>query len=326
MAQVALGHSLGEYTALVVAGSLSFANGARLVHARGNAMKYACAPGRGSMAALLAEAGVPFEVSRLASLLREAESATEEPVDLANLNSPYQVVISGGTRAVEWVKRRVNARGEAAENDLLTRGILRAVSLEVSGAFHSRLMSPASSTLAARLEETRFGVPCVPIVFNVHARPSVRSERFGSYLLAQLTAPVRWHASLEHVLRVRQANELVELGPSAPLTAIIRSTAKRLASQPTRDPFEEERREALRSKETTTPPEDRADIDPHAPPPPPPTRRELEEAALAEARAHEAELAAVATAWQGVCAAGVATPEDMHTLLRQQTQPRRDAV
>ena len=252
---VAMGHSLGEYTALVVADALSFADGVRLVHARGKAMKHATKPGAAGMAALLCDSrSAGLHLPSILALLAEAQEACPNcTLSVANLNSPFQIVISGHTEAIEYVKARVNkgappaattrgSRSNAAESNSadaspsaasssLTRGILKCVSLDVSGPFHSPLMSPASAALQTALASVHFRTPTVPILFNVHSHPSLKSERFGEYLLAGLTQPVQWHPSICHAMLQLHTRDFLELGPSTPLASMLRSTASRLAQQ-----------------------------------------------------------------------------------------------
>lgn len=264
LASVSLGHSLGEYTSLVVSGSLTFADAIRLVHMRGKAMARACPQGRGGMVAIIAEPGVTLHLPSIRELCRQAEEATEQVVDMANLNSPYQIVLSGGVNAIDHIKQRIKKRSSpsrgsppsssssssssassscspssssSSSSSDLTRGILRSVPLQVSGPFHSRLMESARNEFATQLRRTQFHKPVIPTIFNVHANPSVRHDRYEEYLLAQLTSPVLWHQSILHAIRRMNMTQFIELGPSAPLTQMLRQTAQRLSQQSIFDPF-----------------------------------------------------------------------------------------
>jgi [acyl-carrier-protein] S-malonyltransferase len=238
VAKLAMGHSLGEYTALTVAGSLPFSTAVHLVHQRGLAMKRASPRGKGGMMAVIAGQGDgPLEVERLQQLLRECESTARQDssdtscvLDLANLNTPHQIVVAGSVEALEVLRERI--RSGPGKNDPMTRGILRAISLDVSGAFHSRLMAPARPSLEAELKKIAWKDPSVKVVFNVHANASHKTERFHEYLSQQLTNPVRWHASILHCIRKHDVTEFIELGPSTPLSGMLKSYAKRASAPP----------------------------------------------------------------------------------------------
>lgn len=237
ISRLALGHSLGEYTALTVAGAIPFAQAIQLVHQRGLAMKYANPPGSGGMVAILSgQSDPPLDVDQLKELLRECEDQARSDsrdtacvLDLANLNTPQQIVVAGSTKALDVLKDRIRT-GAQTKADPLTRGILRAITLDVSGAFHSRLMMPARAALSAQLSRVDWQVPSVKVVFNVHAHASQRTDRFNEYLTQQLTSPVRWHDSIAHCLQQHGVTNFIELGPSTPLSGMLRSYAKRAAT------------------------------------------------------------------------------------------------
>jgi [acyl-carrier-protein] S-malonyltransferase len=197
------GHSLGEYSALVVAGSLRLADAVRLVRKRGQYMQEAVPVGAGAMAAILGiEPGVVEEVCR--------EAAQGEVVSPANLNSPGQVVIAGNAaavaRAVELAK---------------SRGARRAMLLNVSAPFHCALMKPAEERLAKDLEQLEMSDPRVPLANNVDAAlvRSAAAARDG--LRRQVSAPVRWEESMR-LLRREGAEIFIEVGPGKVLCGLLR--------------------------------------------------------------------------------------------------------
>lgn len=194
------GHSLGEFSALVVAGSLSFEDGLRLVYARAMAMQACCDKVPGSMAAIL-----NLDDQTIEKVCKQ----TEGIVVAANYNCPGQVVISGETAAVE-----------AACTGMKEAGARRAVVLPVGGAFHSPLMEPARVELAAAIEKTEFKVPSCPIYQNIDAKPHTDPAEIKSNLLAQLTSSVRWTDSVRHML-ADGMTEFEECGPGEVLTGLI---------------------------------------------------------------------------------------------------------
>ena len=194
------GHSLGEFSALVAAGALDFEDGLRLVSIRANAMQKACEMVPGTMAAVLA---LPTEK------IEEICTQVDGVVVPANYNCDGQVVISGECAAVE------KACGFMKE-----AGARRALQLPVGGAFHSPLMQPAASELAAGIESVRFSVPVCPVYQNVTARPSMDPEVIKTNLLAQLTSPVRWTQSVKNMI-ADGASEFVECGPGKVLQGLV---------------------------------------------------------------------------------------------------------
>ncbi len=193
------GHSLGEFSALVAAGALSFESGLRLVYARALAMQRACEEVPSTMAAVLA---LPDEKV-------EEICASIEGVVAANYNCPGQVVISGTKEAV----------GEAC-SALKAAGAKRALSLAVGGGFHSPCMASAREELAAAIEATEFHSPRCPIYQNVDGAPHTLPTEIKANLIAQLTSPVRWTQSVRAML-ADGAEEFVECGPGAVLTGLI---------------------------------------------------------------------------------------------------------
>jgi len=197
------GHSLGEYTALVAAGSLSLADGTRLVLERGDAMQGAADERPGTMAALIGIADDDAEA---------ACQRAEDEVWVANYNAPGQVVIAG---TVEGVATAIDRAKEL--------GARKVLPIPVSGAFHTQLMLPARSRLRETLDEVTFHSPEVPVVANVDARVHTDASDWPGLLSAQLCSPVRWRQSLE-ALSGRGATVLAELGPGGVLTGMVRRT------------------------------------------------------------------------------------------------------
>jgi len=197
------GHSLGEYSALVAAGSLGLADALRLVRKRGEYMQEAVPVGQGAMAALLGlDAGSVEEICR--------EAAGDEVVSPANLNSPTQIVIAGDRTAVE---RAVElAKG---------RGARRAVLLNVSAPFHCSLMKPAQDRLAVNLDAVTIHDPQVPLVNNADAAMVRSAEAVRDGLKRQVTSPVRWTDSMR-VLRRQGVNLFIEAGPGKVLSGLMR--------------------------------------------------------------------------------------------------------
>lgn len=194
------GHSLGEFSALVAAGALSFADGLRLVYARAMAMQKACDAAAGTMAAI-----INLEDSKIEQICSEIEGI----VVAANYNSPGQVVISGEVEAVQEACVKMKEAGAK-----------RALPLSVGGAFHSPLMEPARQELAAAIEATDFKAPVCPIYQNVDALPHTSPEEIKSNLLMQLTSPVRWTASVKQ-MAADGMTEFTECGPGQVLTGLI---------------------------------------------------------------------------------------------------------
>ena len=197
------GHSLGEYSALVAAGSLKFADAVRLVHQRGKYMQDAVPAGRGAMAAILGLS--PAVVADACK--RAAEGGVCTP---ANMNSPEQTVISGDAAAV---KRAVEIASQL--------GAKRAVILPVSAPFHSALMLPAQEKLEKDLRATPFADPQVPVVTNVDADTIRKGNEAREALIRQVSMPVRWEESMRLLLD-EGVNTFVEVGPGRVLTGIMR--------------------------------------------------------------------------------------------------------
>ena len=196
------GHSLGEFSALVACGALRFEDALLLVSARAHAMQAACEATPGTMAAVL---GLPDE--QVDAICKANQDGV---VVAANFNCPGQIVISGEVEAVE-----------AACVTLKEAGARRALRLPVGGAFHSPLMAPAAEDLAKAINQTEFRKPFCPIYQNVTAQASVEPEVIRENLLKQLTAPVRWTQSVQHMI-ADGATEFYEFGPGDVLKGLIR--------------------------------------------------------------------------------------------------------
>lgn len=199
----AAGHSLGEFSAHVAAGTFSFADAVRLVRSRGKAMHAAGREHPGTMAAVI---GLDDDAVREVC----AHAATHGVVVPANFNAPGQVVISGEVAAVEQAR-------EAA----LEAGAKRALPLNVSGAFHSPLMAPAAALLEASLAEVELRAPAFPVVSNVTAEPVAEPAAAKRLLVEQLTSPVRWADGIRR-LRALGVARFLEVGPGNVLTGLLR--------------------------------------------------------------------------------------------------------
>ena len=214
-AALVAGHSLGEYAALVAAGAITLADGARLLRLRGEAMQRAVAPGEGAMAALL---GVEMDAARricadAATLTREDGTEERQVVEPANDNGGGQVVISGHRAAVE---RAVDGAKAA--------GVKRAMLLPVSAPFHCALMAPAADAMAEALEAARIVPPEVPIIANVTAAKAVDPDEIRDLLVRQVTATVRWRESVE-AMTAMGVDRFAELGAGKVLTGLVRRIA-----------------------------------------------------------------------------------------------------
>lgn len=205
------GHSLGEFSALVVAGALSFEDGVKLVSQRAQAMQKACEINPSTMAAII---GLPDEkVEELCA------QVTEGVVVPANYNCPGQIVISGENEAIQ-----------AACAKMTEAGAKRALPLKVGGAFHSPLMEPARAELAQAIEKTEIHAPKCPVYQNVDALPHTDPAEIKQNLVAQLTAPVRWTKSVQNMV-ADGADTFIECGPGAVLQGMIKRISKEVNAQ-----------------------------------------------------------------------------------------------
>ena len=205
--EMVAGHSLGEFSALTAAGALSFEDGLKLVYKRALAMQKACEAQQSTMAAILAL--TDEDVERICAEV----SANGYTVVAANYNCPGQLVISGDKEGIE----------KACEA-MKVAGAKRALPLAVSGAFHSPLMQPAKEELEAAIIATEFKTPLCPIYQNVDGKPHTNPEEIKNNLIAQLTAPVRWTASVQQMI-ADGASSFTECGPGAVLQGMIKKIA-----------------------------------------------------------------------------------------------------
>ena len=205
---MAAGHSLGEFSALVAAGAMAFEDGLKLVAARAMAMQKACEQNPSTMAAVLA---LPDE--------KVEEICAEIPgvVVCANYNCPGQIVISGEIPAID-----------AACEKLLAAGAKRALKLKVGGGFHSPCMEPARAELADAIAATEIKAPICPVYQNVDAKPHTNPAEIKANLIAQLTAPVRWTQSVINMV-ADGATEFVELGPGKVLQGLVSKIDRNVA-------------------------------------------------------------------------------------------------
>ncbi|MDH4069740.1 MAG: ACP S-malonyltransferase [Ignavibacteria bacterium] len=205
-AKAAAGHSLGEYTALVVAGALSFEDGLRLVRLRGELMQKAGESKPGTMAAVIGLAG-----EDVSDLCRKA--ADEGIVQPANFNSPGQVVVSGEVGAVRKVIELARAAGAKMAKELV-----------VSGAFHSPLMEGASEGLKEALDTVTLNDARIPVYANVTGEPARRSSEIRELLHRQLTSPVRWEQTIKNMVRDGM-KDFTEIGPGKVLQGLVKRTS-----------------------------------------------------------------------------------------------------
>lgn len=203
------GHSLGEFSALVAAGALSFEEGLKLVSKRAHAMQKACELRPSTMAAVLA---LPDD--KVGALCAEIDDI----VAPANYNCPGQVVISGTMEGID-----------AACEKMLAAGAKRAMKLKVGGAFHSPLMQPAQEELAEAIAEAEFSTPVCPVYQNVDGKPHTDPEEIKANLIKQLTAPVRWTYDVEAMI-ADGADEFIELGPGAVLQGLVKKINRGVAT------------------------------------------------------------------------------------------------
>jgi [acyl-carrier-protein] S-malonyltransferase len=203
---MAVGHSLGEYSALVAAGALSIEEALPLVATRGRLMEEAFPKGQGTMAAVLG-----LDEEAIASTLAKVE---DETVNIANLNCPGQVVISGSQAGVEL-----------ATSLLKERGAKRVLPLNVSGPFHSTLMQPASEAFSKYLDEVKINDASIPVYANVTATPVTESGKIRELLIEQLYSPVRFEESIRHILD-EGVDALVEVGNGKVLSGLVKKIDK----------------------------------------------------------------------------------------------------
>ena len=200
-AQMVAGHSLGEFSALVANGVLSFEDGLKLVSARAQAMQEACDSNPSSMAAILG-----LEDEKVEEICAEIDGI----VVPANYNCPGQLVISGETSAVEKACEKLKAAGAK-----------RALLLPVNGAFHSPLMQPAQEKLATAIEATKFNKALIPVYQNITTTAVSNPDEIKKNLIAQLTGPVKWTQSIQNMI-ADGATSFIEVGPGKTLQGLIK--------------------------------------------------------------------------------------------------------
>lgn len=206
------GHSLGEFSALVAAGALSFEDGLKLVYARATAMQKACEAAPGTMAAVI---GLPDE--KIEEVCKECSTPGNIVVP-ANYNCPGQLVISGNVDAINQACEKLKAAGAK-----------RALPLKVGGAFHSPLMQPAKEELQKAIEATEFSAPKCPVYQNVDGKPHTDASEIKANLIAQLTSSVRWTSSVQNMI-TDGADDFTECGPGKALQGMIGRIDKNVAA------------------------------------------------------------------------------------------------
>ena len=217
---IVAGHSLGEWSALVAAGALAFRDAVRLSYLRGSYMQNAVPVGEGAMAAVMG-----LDLAAVQAVCDKA-SQPGEPVEVANINGAGQIVISGQAAAVE----RAIPEAKAA-------GAKRAIKLAVSAPFHCSLMKPAAGQLAAALAGVTLAAPVIPVVANVTAEPTQDPVRIKELLVEQVTAPVRWEASIQAIARLG-VTRAYELGSGSVLKGLVKRIAETIETTAIGEPHE----------------------------------------------------------------------------------------
>ncbi|MGQ1786979.1 MULTISPECIES: ACP S-malonyltransferase [unclassified Saccharicrinis] len=205
--EMTAGHSLGEFSALVAAGAMSFEDGLKLVSQRALAMQKACEAEPSTMAAI---------VGLEDAIVEEVCGSIDEIVVAANYNCPGQLVISGSFAGID----------KACEV-LTEKGAKRAIKLPVGGAFHSPLMEPARTELAAAIEATEFNAPVCPVYQNVSATPFTDPAQIKENLVAQLTAPVKWTQTVQNMI-ADGATSFTEVGPGKVLQGLVKKVDRKM--------------------------------------------------------------------------------------------------
>ncbi len=202
------GHSLGEYTALAVAGVFDFSTAVRLARERGRLMHEAGQKRAGAMAAIIA-----LEEARMTEVCRESDTV------IANINCPGQIVISGAAENITKAMEIATAAGAS-----------RAIPLQVSGAFHSPLMQPAVEGMTKYLDATSFNSPSIPVIGNVTGTPLTNAEAVKTELRNQLTNPVQWQRTIEYMVN-EGVSTFIEIGPGKVLTGLIKRINNEVATR-----------------------------------------------------------------------------------------------
>ncbi len=208
--EMTAGHSLGEFSALVAAGAMSFEDGLKLVSQRAQAMQKACEAEPSTMAAIV---GLEDEV------VEEVCNSIDDVVVAANYNCPGQLVISGSFAGID-----------KACNMLTEKGAKRAIKLPVGGAFHSPLMNPAKEELASAIEATDIKSPVCPVYQNVDAMPHTNPAKIKDNLVAQLTAPVRWTQTVQKMI-ADGVSSYTELGPGKVLQGLVKKVDRKMPTE-----------------------------------------------------------------------------------------------
>ncbi len=209
--QFTAGHSLGEYTALVVSGALTFSEAVKIVRLRGKFMQEAVPVGEGAMAAILG-----MERDQIEKICDEASSG--EVLTPANFNCPGQIVIAGHTKAVERAIERVKQEGK------------QAILLPVSAPFHSPLMKPAGERLEKVLEGISVNDLKIPVVTNVEAEVNASKDRIKGLLVTQVSSPVRWEESMGKIIE-KGIEQVLEIGPGRVLSGLMKRIDRRIETK-----------------------------------------------------------------------------------------------
>jgi len=204
-AQMALGHSLGEYSALVYAGAIDFADAVHIVHLRGKFMSEAVPHGVGGMAALVG--GSAEDAKKLCEISVEASEVLQASV----FNCPGQIVISGNTSAID----------RAEKNLAQVPGIRKLARLEVSGPFHCKLLEGAGAKLRGELQKTKISTPRIPVIFNVNAKPETDPVKMVELLVNQVSKPVLWENSVREAIS-QGVEDFQEVGNGKVLSGLLR--------------------------------------------------------------------------------------------------------
>ncbi|WP_289050631.1 ACP S-malonyltransferase [uncultured Acidaminococcus sp.] len=215
---VAAGHSLGEYSALVCAGSLKFADAVRTVRKRGQFMQEAVPVGQGAMAAIIALAA-----DKIREICADVEKETGKACQAVNFNCPGQVVIAGATEAVQ---KACDAMQEA--------GAKRAILLPVSAPFHSTLMQPAADRLKEVLDSIEVADAKIPVYANVTAKPETRGDEIRDVLVKQAASPVQWETSVRNMI-ADGVDTFIEVGPGRVLTGFVKKIDRSFTGQNVED-------------------------------------------------------------------------------------------
>jgi [acyl-carrier-protein] S-malonyltransferase len=208
--EMVAGHSLGEFSALVANGTLTFEDGLVLVSKRAQAMQKACEMQASTMAAIL---GLDDDI------VEDVCNGIDEIVVPANFNSPGQIVISGSIKGIDLAIEKLTALGAK-----------RAIKLAVGGAFHSPIMEPAKVELEAAIDQTPFGKPVCPVYQNVNAKAVFVPEEIKTNLKLQLTSPVRWTQTVQNML-ADGASSFTEVGPGTVLQGLIKKVNREVSTQ-----------------------------------------------------------------------------------------------